>query len=113
MRTACSHKLWLTYSIMELVLLNFLIHTPWPDKFTSNIFHLSKGYIAPAKIDPKFLDPKHIFSEVEPEGKKTVSLLNLQVIDRELKQVTLLSHRKKPEVNVWHVRIVISPRFSN
>ena len=98
---------------MELVLLNFLIHIPWPDKFTSNIFLLSKGYIAPAKIDPKFLDPKHIFSEVEPEGKKTVSLLKLQVIDRELKQVTLLSHGKKPEVNVWHVRIVISPRFSN
>lgn len=67
------------YSIIELVLLNFFIRTPWPDKFTSNIFLLSKGYIAPAKIDPKFLDPKHIFSDVEPEGVKTVSLLKLQV----------------------------------
>ena len=116
---ACSHKLWLTYSIIKLVLGKI------PPEFLDShsmarrqiqyfyIFLLSKGYIAPAKIDPKFLDPKYIFSEVEPEGKKTVSLSKLQVIDRELKQVTFLSHGRKLEVNIWHARIVISPRFSN
>ena len=40
---------------------------------------LFKGYIAPAKIDPKLLDPKHIFKEVEPEGKKKISILQVEV----------------------------------
>lgn len=42
-------------------------------------FLIFKGYIAPAKIDPKLLDPKHIFKEVEPEGKKKVSILQVEV----------------------------------
>ena len=33
--------------------------------------------------------------------------------NRELKQATFLSDGRKPEVNIWHTRTVISPRFSN
>ena len=33
--------------------------------------------------------------------------------NRELKQATFLSDGRKPEVNIWHIRTVISPRFSN
>ncbi|CAH3149910.1 unnamed protein product [Porites lobata] len=36
------------------------------------------GYIAPAKIDPKLLDPRHIFKDVEPEGKKKISILQVE-----------------------------------
>lgn len=38
-----------------------------------------KGYVAPAKIDPKLLDPRHIFKEVEPEEKKKISILQVEV----------------------------------
>ena len=43
-------------------------------------------------------------------------LLNIAytVVDNtELKQVTFLSHERKPEVNISHARTVVSPRFSN
>ena len=40
---------------------------------------IPKGYVAPAKIDPKLLDPKHIFKEVEPEEKKKISILQVEV----------------------------------
>lgn len=45
---------------------------------SAEIFVICQGYIAPAKIDPKLLDPKHIFKEVEPEGKKKVSILQVE-----------------------------------
>lgn len=45
---------------------------------SAEIFVVCQGYIAPAKIDPKLLDPKHIFKEVEPEGKKKVSILQVE-----------------------------------
>ena len=32
---------------------------------------------------------------------------------KEPKQATCLSHGRKPEVNISHTRIVVSPRFSN
>ena len=32
---------------------------------------------------------------------------------RELKQATFLSHRWSPEMNIWHARILVSPRFLN
>jgi len=38
-----------------------------------------KGYVAPAKIDPKLLDPKHIFKEVEPEEKRKISIQQIEV----------------------------------
>ena len=45
----------------------------------SRLFLFPKGYVAPAKIDPKLLDPRHIFKEVEPEGKKKISILQVEV----------------------------------
>ena len=32
--------------------------------------------------------------------------------DRELKQATFLNHGRKPEINISHVRTVVSLRFS-
>lgn len=46
-----------------------------------------KGYVAPAKIDPKLLDPKHIFKEVEPEETKKISILQVEVQYKEKSKV--------------------------
>ena len=46
-----------------------------------------KGYVAPAKIDAKLLDPKHIFKEVEPEEKKKISILQVEVQYKEKNKV--------------------------
>jgi len=45
---------------------------------SAEIFVVCQGYVAPAKIDPKLLDPRHIFKEVEPEGKKKISILQVE-----------------------------------
>lgn len=45
---------------------------------SAEIFVVCQGYIAPAKIDPKLLDPRHIFKDVEPEGKKKISILQVE-----------------------------------
>jgi AdoMet-dependent rRNA methyltransferase SPB1 len=35
-----------------------------------------QGYLAPAKIDPRLLDPKHVFSEVDTVASQRVNLLD-------------------------------------
>ncbi|KAL5017038.1 hypothetical protein ScPMuIL_006627 [Solemya velum] len=43
---------------------------------SAEIFVVCQGYLAPNRIDPKFLDPKHVFKEVEPEPRQMVDLIH-------------------------------------
>ncbi|XP_050332622.1 pre-rRNA 2'-O-ribose RNA methyltransferase FTSJ3 [Bactrocera neohumeralis] len=45
-------------------------------KESAEIFIVCQGYLAPTKIDPRFLDPKYVFEDLDIEGKKKNALLH-------------------------------------
>lgn len=47
---------------------------------SAEIFVICKGYLAPNSIDPKLLDPKYVFEDVElPDGKKQLKHLLMEI----------------------------------
>ncbi|VEL26555.1 unnamed protein product [Protopolystoma xenopodis] len=58
------------YEAFKWILMNFFrkVHVAKPEASrleSAEIFLIGQDYIAPDRIDPKFLDPKHVFSEPE------------------------------------------------
>ncbi|XP_017474813.1 PREDICTED: pre-rRNA processing protein FTSJ3 [Rhagoletis zephyria] len=45
-------------------------------KESAEIFVVCQGFLAPTRIDPRLLDPKYVFEELDLEGKKKNSLLH-------------------------------------
>lgn len=56
-------------------------------KESAEIFVVCQGYKAPTKIDPKFLDPKYVFEELEIENTKKIDLLKEPKSDKKPKAV--------------------------
>ena len=49
---------------------------------SAEIFVVCQGYIAPDKIDPKFLDPKYVFEDAEKEGKRSLNLVHPEKVNK-------------------------------
>lgn len=43
---------------------------------SAEIFVVCEKFLAPDKIDPKFLDPKYVFKDVEEEPKTGINLIH-------------------------------------
>jgi len=43
---------------------------------SAEIFVVCQGYLAPDKIDPKFLDPRHVFKEVDTTQRPSIDLIH-------------------------------------
>ena len=43
---------------------------------SAEIFVVCQGYLAPDKIDPKFLDPRHVFKEVDETKRPAIDLIH-------------------------------------
>lgn len=60
---------------------------------SAEIFLIGQGYLDPSSIDPKFLDPKHVFGEVEVVKSRETLVSSL------LKQTS----RKKYVINNYFI----------
>lgn len=45
-------------------------------KESAEIFVVCQGFLAPEKLDPKFLDPKHVFKEIDDTQRRAIDLIH-------------------------------------
>ena len=67
-----------------------------------------------SQLTPTYSDKGNFKKKVRlAKGKALGSQTSLTFNNAEFKQATFLSWERTPEVNILHVRTVVSPRFSN